>query len=103
MDNAENRQEFFLNLFHYIMSAFYFSLIFVSIFVAPIYFVLKLKKAIYFLFFISLFLVVEYFVYTYLASEADKMNGVYNGIVSILFLFLFFFKHIRSLFDNVSQ
>ena len=34
----------------------------------------------------------EYFLYTYLASSSDLYNGIYNGILSIFFFMLLFYK-----------
>lgn len=67
------------------------------LFSAPIYFSFKLKNIIHFTLIIISFLVAEYFLYTYLTSQNSFINGVYNGIISVLFLFLFFFKEIRML------
>ena len=70
------------------------------IFSVPLYFSFKIKQGVYFLLLLIVILVAEYFLYTYYASQADLMNGVYNGIISLLLLFLFFFKHIRLIFKQ---
>jgi hypothetical protein len=70
------------------------------LFSAPLYFAFKVKNVIYFILIVSAILVAEYFIYTYLASQADSMNGVYNGIISLLLLLLFFFKPIFSIFNQ---
>jgi hypothetical protein len=62
------------------------------------YFSFKVKNLIYFVLIIVAILIVEYLFYTWSASQANLMNGVYNGIISISFLLLFFFKHIKSLY-----
>jgi hypothetical protein len=80
---------------------FYFLFIFLSLpiinsFVLslPLYNVFKIKNIYYFSIAVLLILAIEYILYTYLASQADLWNGIYNGIISLLFLSLFFFKSI---------
>lgn len=70
------------------------------IFSVPLYFSFKIKQGIYFILSLIVILVAEYFLYTYYASQADLMNGVYNGIISLLLLFLFFFKPISIIFKR---
>jgi hypothetical protein len=88
------------DLFYYLWLLLFLPFTSILLFSAPIYYSFKLNRAIYFMVLISGVLVAEYFLYTHLASQADLMNGVYNGILSVLFLFLFFFKHIRFIFKQ---
>lgn len=69
-------------------------LIITALFSVPVYYSFKLRNAVYFILLIIAFLVGEYFVYTYWASPSNKMNGVYNGGIGLLFLGIFFFKPI---------
>lgn len=80
------------DLFYYLWLILFLPVACMIIFTAPLYFTFKVKSIIYFLLLIGLFVVVEYFIYTYLASQANPINGVYNGVISLLLLFLFFFK-----------
>lgn len=84
--------------FYYLWLILFLPVISFLVFSAPIYFSFKVDKAHYFLLIIGGVLTVEYFAYTYLASQADPINGLYNGVISILFLLLFFFKSIKTLF-----
>ena len=68
----------------------------IFLFSVPIYFVLRVKKVIYFMLLLSIVLIAEYLLYTYFASQTNLMNGVYNGIISLLLLYLFFFQHIMK-------
>jgi hypothetical protein len=86
-------------------SLYYFSvmmlpliLIIMALFSVPIYFAFRLKNAIYFSLIVVAFLIAEYIIYTYSASQTNLMNGLYNGILSTLFLLLFFFRNIKLLF-----
>ena len=86
---------------------FYYLWIFLSLpilnsifFSAPLYYSFKLKKGISFVLLWGAILIAEYFLYTYLASQADLMNGVYNGILSVIVLLLFFYKEIALIFNS---
>jgi hypothetical protein len=103
INNSENRQELFSNTGYYLLFVLFFTVVIGLILCSPIYFTLKVKNPIYFLLLISAILVVEYFLYTYLSSTKDLMNGVYNGIISILFLFLFFYRHIVLIFKQQAK
>lgn len=88
------------DLFYYLWMFLFLPGISILLFSLPIYFSFKVSNTVYFLLIIAAVLIVEYFIYTYLASQADLMNGVYNGLLSIIFLLLFFYKPISSLFKN---
>lgn len=93
IDNAQNTEGFTSNIFYYILYILIFSVISSLIFSIPLFFIFKVK-GVYFLLLIGLFLIAEYFLYTYSASPSDLMNGVYNLGLSLLFLFVFFYKYI---------
>ena len=84
--------------FYYLWIFLFLPVVCMLIFSAPMYFSFKVKNLIYFVLIIVAILIVEYLFYTWSASQANLMNGVYNGIISISFLLLFFFKHIKSLY-----
>jgi hypothetical protein len=96
--NSESIQETFLNFLNYFVYVLIFILVLVLIFCAPFYFVLKIKKVFYFIPLLALVVASEYFLYTYLASQLNLINGAYNSALTILFLFFFFIKHIKLLF-----
>ena len=84
---------------------FYYSFIFLSLPVInsfvlslPLYYTFKIKNTLYFSLAILSILTIEYLIYTYLASQTNLWNGVYNGIISLLFLSLFFFRTIIQIF-----
>lgn len=72
----------------------------IMLFSIPTYFAFKAKKVIYFILVISVVLLAEYLLYTYYASQLDLMNGVYNAIISVVVLLLFFFKPIQLIFKQ---
>jgi hypothetical protein len=73
------------------------------VFSAPVYFSFRVKRLIYFALIIAVILIAEYLFYTWSASQANLMNGVYNGIISLLLLLLFFFRHISNLLQQNTQ
>jgi hypothetical protein len=97
----KNNNFFFLEISNMSHFMYWWMLLFLPftafvIFSLPVYLLFRLKRLSLFNFSILLFLVAEYFLYTYLASQADLMNGVYNEIISLLFFVLLFFKQIKS-------
>ena len=86
--------------FYYLWLFLFLPVLCSIIFSSPIYFTFKVKNGIYFILLLSAILIAEYFLYTYWASQADLMNGVYNGIISLSLLLLFFFKHISLLLNQ---
>lgn len=73
------------------------------LFSAPIYYSVKQKRPWILILVVVTTFVIEYFLYTYLASQSDLMNGVYNGIISLLLFFIFFYRHIVLMFDQTSK
>jgi hypothetical protein len=100
INNSGNRRELFSNTVYYLSYIMIFTVLGILILSGPIYFVLKVKSAICFVLLISGALVGEYCLYTGLASTSNLMNGVYNGIISILFLLIFFYRHITLIFSR---
>lgn len=87
------------DLFYYLWLILFFPISFMMLFIIPLIYTFKIKNIFLFLLLIVIFLIFEYIIYTKLASTTDLMNGVYNGIISVIFLFLFFYKHIIKQFQ----
>ena len=87
--NSENKQQIFSNSVYYFLQIAIFSFLLMLIFSIPMYGIFKIKNWIYFVPMIILFLVTGYLFYTYLASQTDRMNGIYNGAISIILLIFF--------------
>lgn len=86
------------DLFIYLWMFLFFPIVCMILFSIPMFYSFKAKAFIYFVLAIIAILLAEYFIYTYLASQTDLMNGVYNGIISILFLVFFFFRYISNFY-----
>lgn len=93
IDNAEDEYGMAINTFYYIAYVLIFTFILVVIFLASIFFAFRVKNPICFIPIVSLFWP-QNILYTYFASPTNLMNGVYNSILSILFLFLFKYTRI---------
>lgn len=84
------------DLFYYLWTFFSLPLSVILIFSFPLYYAFRTKNKLLFLTLIGIFILGEYFLYTYLASPSDLTNGVYNGLLSCMFLVLFFPNHFKS-------
>ena len=98
VDTLKNGEDWF----YYLWLLLFMPVLTVLVLSAPLYFSFKVNRSAYFLLIVITVLLVEYFAYTYLASPSDLTNGIYNGIISILFLLLFFYKPIKLLFSPAS-
>ncbi|ASE61082.1 hypothetical protein CRN76_06990 [Chryseobacterium indologenes] len=98
LDNAKTSSEIFSLTLNYILHVSIYMIPLILIFSFPIYFIMKIKKSIFFLLSIVLFFIGEYYFYTYLYAPSNKILGIYNMIISIILLLVFFYKVIRSKF-----
>ena len=64
------------------------------LFVLPLRSLILLKTWPAYILVLFVVFVAEYFLYTYLASQMDLNNGVYNGLLSILLFSILFYKNI---------
>jgi len=92
------------DLFYFLWLLLFLPVVCMIIFTALLYFSFRVKNAVYFFLIIGVTFIAEYFLYVYLTSQKQiDINGVYNGILSILFLLLFFFKHISVIVKQDAQ
>jgi hypothetical protein len=95
-----NELKTFGDWFYYLWIFLFMPVIITILFSAPLYFSFRLKQFYFFALVMGAVFVAEYFLYTYLASQLDLMNGVYNAIIGILLFFLFFYRHIVLIFNR---
>lgn len=89
------------DLFYYLWMLLFLPAIYCLAFLAPLYFTFKVKQPALFTFLIGAIILAEYFVYVYFTSDKHiDMNGVYNGVLSLLFLLIFFYRHINRIFNH---
>lgn len=89
--------------FYYLWIFLYLPIVSTILSSVPIYFSFKLKKNLLFTLLIGAVFIAEYFLYTYLASTTDRMNGVYLEIIGILIFLLFFYRHIVLIFRQQAK
>jgi hypothetical protein len=95
--NSTNTRELVSNTLWYSIYPILYTVVGAVIFFAPMYYAFKAKSIAYFILYMSIILVAEYFLYTFLASPSDPINGVYNSALSILLLLIFFYRKISLL------
>lgn len=98
ISSLENGEDWFYYLWIILSLPLFFSLIFG----APLYFALNRMKANSFLFTVVASFLLEYFLYTCLASQENLWNGVYGALIGIVLFVLLFFQRVKALFwsDN---
>jgi len=94
-DHAETTSEFVKLTFGYILYVLFYIAILILFFCGPLYYSLQVKNGLYCLFLLVAFYAMEFFAYWYFFSPSDKLPSVYNTIIGVVFLFLFFYKQIR--------
>lgn len=99
LSDLKNGEDWFL----YLWMILFLPVLCMILFSAPIYFSFRLKSIGYFILAIMAIIVAEYFVYVFFTSERHvDMNGIYNGIISFLMFYLFFFKQIKQNFKHTA-
>jgi hypothetical protein len=93
IDNAETFSELVKLTFGYILYILFDVVLLTLIFSYPVYCILKINSGIYSLLLLMIFYVIEFYAYCYFYSPSDKAIGIYNSIIGIVFLNLFFYKH----------
>jgi len=88
------------DLFYYLWLFLFLPVVCILILSIPLFFSLRVKKLTYIALIITAILIAEYFLYTWLASQTNLINGVYNGVLSLLFLLLFFFRRVANLYQE---
>ena len=86
------------DVFYYLWVFLFLPVLCGVLFSVPIYFAFKLNNIIYLILLVVGVLIAEYFLYTHYVSQANLMNGVYNGLISVLVLSLLFFRAAGRLF-----
>ena len=83
---------------YYLLIFLFIPIVCVVIFIALMYFSFRMKNSFYFILIILAILAIEYALYTWLASQADLTNGIYNGVLTILLFILFFFNRVKAIY-----
>lgn len=73
----------------------------IGLFAVPLYFILRIRRSLYIVILILVVFAIEYYLYTYLASELDLMNGIYNEVIGLIIFILLFFNHLKATFKKL--
>ena len=98
IDQSVTKKEYFINTFHYFNYVLIFAIFFTAIFSLPIYFSFKIKKPYLFLVLLIILFVLEYLFYSFMVSPENSINGIFNLVIGVFFLLIFFFKEIKNKF-----
>jgi len=80
------------NLFYYLFMFSFLPILSILLLGAPMYYSFKVKNMLYFTLITAAILIAKYGVYTGMASATNLMNGVYNGAITLIFMFIFFLR-----------
>lgn len=95
-----NELDSFEDVFYYLIIFMSLPVVFSIFLSVPLYNSFRIKKFVYFILAISMIFIVEYLIYTYLASQANYFNGLYNGIISLMIFGFFFYKSVIKIAKN---
>jgi|ERR1700744_728141 len=103
LNNSKDADDVWINSFFYSVEVLLAVFLFTLILIIPLHFLLKIKEIVYLLLAFFAWILIEYLIYEYGASYAHlDLNGIINGIISILLFFVFFGKFIFSL-NSINQ
>lgn len=96
IDHAQTTSELTKLTIGYILYVLFYITILIIIFCAPLYFILQIKSGLYCIILLIAFYGVEFFVYWYGFTPSDVLPSLYNTIIGIVILPLFFYKQINA-------
>ena len=99
-DHAETTLELAKLTLGYVLYVLFAVILLIIFFCTPLYYSLQIKNGLLCVLLLIAFYVIEFFAYWYFFSPSDKLPSVYNTIVGIIFLNLFFYKQIRTKFSR---
>ena len=92
----------FGDIFYYLWIFLFLPIVCFVLFSVPIYYSFSKRNLNFFLLINAGILIAEYILYTFLASESNLFNGMFNAIISLLCFPVIFWKEIRELFVEKS-
>lgn len=101
INNAHTPAEMIKLTMGYILYVLSYSLPLIVVLLFPLHYILKIRSGLYFIFAMILFFAIEYVIYTYFYSPSNKSLGIYNFIIGIICIALFFYRSILAKFNYV--
>lgn len=103
IDNATTKHGVFINTIGYYIEVLFATFMHILIMIIPVYFLFKLNDLIYIILAFFVVLIYEYFTYVSMDSYVHfDIDGIVNGIISIVFFPLFFGGFMLSVRNNKS-
>lgn len=87
----------FGDVFYYLYIFLFLPIVCFILFSTPIYYSFSNRNLNIFILINLVFLIAEYIVYTYFASQSNWFNGIFNAIISVICFALMFRNEIRKL------
>lgn len=100
IDHAQTSSELIKLSLGYVLYILFYITVMVLIFCAPLYYILLIKNGINCLLLLIVFYAVEFWAYWRLFSPSDIFPAVYNAIIGIGFLNLFFYRQLIIKFNK---
>jgi hypothetical protein len=98
LDNAKNADDILHGSFEYFLEILFAMFLLILILFIPVYLLFKLNNITYILLAFFAIVIIEYFIYETGESYVHfDIDGVVNGIISVIFFPIFFGKFILSL------
>ena len=88
------------DVFYYIFLFSFLPIVCFALFSAPIFYSFSKRNLNVFILVNTAILITEFVIYTYLASQSNWYNGMFNAIISLFCFPLVFWKEIRELFGK---
>jgi hypothetical protein len=100
IDHAQTSSELIKLSLGYVLYILFYVAIMVVIFCAPLYYILLIKNGLNCLLLLVVFYAVEFLAYWYLFSPSDIFPAIYNAVIGIVFLNLFFYRQLVIKFEK---
>jgi len=86
------------DVFYYLFIFLFLPVVMSIVLTVPLYFSFKVNNVTGFILLLMAIFIVEYLLYTYLASQLDMLNGLYNAIIGLIVFIMFYHKAIGRIY-----
>lgn len=103
IDKSKTSSEMFTLSLNYLSYILIYMMPLVLVLSVPLYGAFKTKNGMYFSFFVTMFFLSEFGMYTYFYATSDPILGVYNVAIGVMVWIAFFYRSLQSKFSNVTS
>jgi hypothetical protein len=100
INHAQTSSELFKLSLGYVLYVLFYIAIMVVIFCTPLYYIILIKNGLNCLLLLVAFYAIEFLAYWFLFSPSDIYMAVYNAVIGMVFLNLFFFQQLVVKFNK---